>query len=165
VKSSSEALEQAQEATRSPGQTRLPSVADAMVTTPKTHGLGLTVQEALRAFDDDHVHMLLLTCNEGQLHGTLIRDDLGDHLPAAPAMDASTLAFRTVRPTQLLSQVTSTLLIRRTRRLAVTDADGLLVGLLCLKRTLQGFCTDVDVRHRAADHARDGDPCTLGAPR
>ena len=60
--------------------------------------------------------MLLLTCGEGQLHGTLMRDDLRDHHPEALALDGSTLAFRTVRPTQLLNQVASTMLIRRTRR-------------------------------------------------
>ena len=39
-----------------------------------------------------------------------------------------------------------------TRRLAVVDDDGDLLGLLCLKRTLDGFCSDADVRARALEH-------------
>jgi hypothetical protein len=38
-----------------------------------------------------------------------------------------------------------------TRRLAVVDGTGRLVGLLCLKRTLDGFCSDADVRARAVE--------------
>jgi len=36
------------------------------------------------------------------------------------------------------------------RRLAVVDDGGVLVGLLCLKRTGRGFCSDLDVASRAA---------------
>ncbi len=34
------------------------------------------------------------------------------------------------------------------RRLAVVGSDGRFLGLLCLKRTHQGFCSDLDVRAR-----------------
>jgi hypothetical protein len=35
------------------------------------------------------------------------------------------------------------------RRAAVTSADGRLLGLLCLKVSQTGFCSDQDVRARA----------------
>jgi len=35
------------------------------------------------------------------------------------------------------------------RRAAVTSADGRLLGLLCLKASQAGFCSDQDVRARA----------------
>jgi hypothetical protein len=34
------------------------------------------------------------------------------------------------------------------RRLAVVDGQGSLLGLLCLKRHLGGFCSDADVAAR-----------------
>lgn len=37
------------------------------------------------------------------------------------------------------------------RRLAVVDADNRLLGLLCLKRDLSGFCTDSGFNARAQD--------------
>lgn len=39
------------------------------------------------------------------------------------------------------------------RRVAVTSADGRLLGLLCLKASRAGFCSDADVRARALDRA------------
>ncbi|CUR57753.1 hypothetical protein NOCA2440001 [metagenome] len=38
-----------------------------------------------------------------------------------------------------------------TRRLAVVDGEGRLLGLLCLKQTRQGFCTETDVLARSGD--------------
>jgi hypothetical protein len=43
--------------------------------------------------------------------------------------------------------------VTRRVRLAVVDDDGVLTGLLCLKRKLTGFCTDADVAARAAERA------------
>jgi hypothetical protein len=40
---------------------------------------------------------------------------------------------------------------RGERRRAVIDADGRLLGLLCLKSRLTGFCSDSDVAARAAE--------------
>ncbi len=40
------------------------------------------------------------------------------------------------------------LLARGRRRLAVVDERGALLGLLCLKRRLTGFCSDADVAAR-----------------
>jgi hypothetical protein len=45
------------------------------------------------------------------------------------------------------------------RRAAVTSADGRLLGLLCLKASRAGFCSDQDVRARALGEA---DPAVIG---
>jgi hypothetical protein len=39
------------------------------------------------------------------------------------------------------------------RRAAVTSADGRLLGLLCLKASQTGFCSEQDVRARALGKA------------
>ena len=43
----------------------------------------------------------------------------------------------------------SAVLIRGRRRVAVINNDGRLLGLLCLKASQAGFCSDQDVRARA----------------
>lgn len=124
------------------------TVAEAMLTTPKTHGLEVTVSEAEDAFADAHVHMLLLT-REGELHGTLLRADLGPRLdPRRPAIELATLEGRTIGPDQHIDDALLLLNRRQTRRLAVTDIDRRLLGLLCLKQTLHGFCNEADILAR-----------------
>jgi predicted transcriptional regulator len=124
-----------------------------MVTTPWTHGHDLTVAGAHEAFTDSHVHMLLLT-RDGVLRGTLLRDDLSSATDAAAsALDAATLAGRTIGPEHDLQDALELMRRRGTRRLAVVDGTGRLVGLLCLKRTLDGFCSDDDVRARAVERS------------
>lgn len=129
----------------------LETVADAMVTAPKTWPAGTTVAEARAAFADDHVHMLLLVC-DGVLLGTLVRDDLPGHArPATAALRLATLSDRTARPDQPIEEVRQQLIATGHRRLAVVDGSGRLLGLLCLKRDLTGFCSDSGVATRAAD--------------
>ena len=45
------------------------------------------------------------------------------------------------------------------RRAAVTSADGRLLGLLCLKASRAGFCSDQDVHARALGET---DPAAVG---
>src|SRR6478735_5195862 len=113
-----------------PGSVRELTVADAMIANPKTLGVDVGLADAQRAFADDHVRMLLLTL-DGVLHGTLIRDDL------RPCPDRS------------LNEAQHQLERSMARRLAVTDASGRLLGLLCLKRSRDGFCSESDVLVRA----------------
>jgi CBS domain-containing protein len=134
-------------------------VADVVVRLPKTMGPRATVAEARAAFDHDHVHMLLLT-ERGRLLGTLLRTDL----PAPGADDGRALAVatlegRTVSPRLAAEDERQLLVTTGQRRLAVVDDSGHLLGLLCLKHRLSGFCSDADVAARVADASR---PC---APR
>jgi len=126
-----------------------PTVADAMITAPKTLGVGASLADAERELADPHVHMLLLT-GDGILHGTLVREDLRHGLdPRRPAVSLATLAGRTIAPDRSLDEAALVLDRSMARRLAVTDHTGRLLGLLCLNRTRQRYCTDADVLARA----------------
>jgi len=48
-----------------------------------------------------------------------------------------------------LAEVRQVMIATGRRRAAVTSADGRLLGLLCLKASRAGFCSDQDVRARA----------------
>ncbi|GAB6985032.1 CBS domain-containing protein [Nocardioides pyridinolyticus] len=126
-------------------------VHDVVVRLPKTLSRATSVAEARAAFDDDHVHMLLLVDDDARLLGTLVRDDLPDAEDETPpaAMEHSVLRDRTVPPGVPAEAALQLLLSRGERRRAVIDQDGRLLGLLCLKRRLDGFCGDADVLARA----------------
>ena len=127
------------------------TVADVVVRLPKTLPIDASITQARGAFADDHVHMLLLTEN-GQLKGTLLRTDLPDHLDGTDAaLSHSRVSGRTIPADTPAELAHAILLACGQRRLAVVDADGFLLGLLCLKRQLTGFCSDADVAARAAE--------------
>lgn len=130
------------------------TVADAMITIPKTLGVDVSVAAARHALEDTHVHMLLLA-RDGVLHGTLVRDDLLPDLdPRRPAVSLAVLAGRTIGPDMPLDEAVRLLNRSLSRRLAVTDPTGTLLGLLCLNRSRQRFCTEADVHARAEDERR-----------
>jgi CBS domain-containing protein len=129
---------------------REPTAGEVVVRLPKTLPVDISVAKARACFADDHVHMLLLT-ESGRLLGTLVRDDLSDDLSDGPALTRSHMAGRTIPADLPAEDARQLLLVRGQRRLAVVDDEGLLVGLLCLKRRLTGFCSDADVAARATE--------------
>ncbi len=145
---------------RAPAELAGRTVADEMVRLPKVLPATLTVSGALEAFEDDHVHMLLLG-DRGRLVGTLLRADLPARPSADPVLPYAVLAGRTVGAGLPAETARRLLVARGERRLAVVDRDGTLLGLLCLKGRLTGFCSDADVAARAAGRAGldAGDPC------
>lgn len=121
-----------------------------MVRFPKTHGTGSNLEEIHAFFEDDHVHMALIVATDGQLVTTIERPDLAAALPrSTPAKELGTLTGRIARPTDLLCAATAALLRGRRRRLAVVDDSGRLLGLLCLKKSETGYCSDQGIRERA----------------
>lgn len=94
-----------------------------MVTCPKVHGPVTTVGEIRALSDDEHVRLALMVTVQQRLVTTI---------------------------TTALDTVTELLRTTRRRRLAVTDDADRLLGLLCLKRDENGFCSDVGIRARAA---------------
>ncbi|GLY17070.1 CBS domain-containing protein [Kineosporia rhizophila] len=142
--------------TRAPGELVGLLVADVLLQRPKTLPAGATVAQARAAFDDDHVHMLLLVEADERLAGTLVRDDLADAAAGAALAHAS-LQERTLSASLSAEEARQVLVAAGQRRRAVVDTDGRLVGLLCLKRRLTGFCSDRDVASRAAE--RGERPC------
>jgi hypothetical protein len=78
------------------------------------------------------------------------RDDIaGCQVPDASAAPLGRLAGRTVAAVASLAEVRRAMAVTGRRRAAVTSADGRLLGLLCLKASRAGFCSDQDVRARA----------------
>lgn len=131
-------------------------VADAMVRRPVTHGPESTLEDIRRFFEDDHVHMALVVAADGRLVTTVERHDLSAVSSGSqPAATLGTLAGRTITPSGGLEAVTAALLRRGSRRLAVIDESGRLVGLLCLKRSGTGYCSSEDIRERATRSTRD----------
>jgi CBS domain-containing protein len=146
--------------TNEPCKSNLPleerSVIDVVVRLPKTMGPHATVADARAAFEDDHVHMILLT-EQGRLLGTLVRDDIPrPRRDRARALRFATLKGRTTSPQVPAEEARQLLVATGQRRLAVVDHSGHLLGLLCLKRRLTGFCSDADVAARAPDLHHSG---------
>jgi predicted transcriptional regulator len=126
---------------------------DAMVRRPKVHAPSLTVGDCAAAFADDHVHMVLLV-EDNRLIGTLARGDVPAHAaPTEAALPYASSRGRTVGPYEAVDGLRTAMLASGVRRLAVVDEHGCLMGLLCLKHHLGGFCSDGDVAARAADRS------------
>jgi CBS domain-containing protein len=129
------------------------AVLDVVVRFPKTLGPTVTVADARAAFAN-HVHMLLITASDGRLLGTLVRDDLADVDDASLALQHAVLHGRTIPSTMPAEEALRMLVDQRARRRAVVSDDGQLLGLLCLKRRFNGFCSDADVLARASEQRR-----------
>nr|WP_218680768.1 CBS domain-containing protein [Rhodococcus qingshengii] len=126
-------------------------VRDVMINYPKQVDSTITIGQAEELFTDEHVHMLLLVDNQ-QLVGTLVRTDL-HHEPVPPELPAkpfSVLKGRWVRTDRDAADLLAWMSTQRIRRLAVVDEILNLKGLVCLKRTGTGFCSDADVQARAS---------------
>lgn len=128
------------------------AVGDQMIRRPKTVPSGATVGRVREAFDNDHVHLVLLT-DGPQLRGTVTREDVRATPDHIAALSVARLDGRTVGPAGLLADVHQMLIETDTRRLAVVDDDGVLLGLLCLKRRRTGFCGEADLDARRASAA------------
>jgi hypothetical protein len=124
-----------------------------MLTTPARHPLSATVGEIRDFFRDDHVHAALIVSPAGYLEAVVERDDVaGCRALDAAAVPLGRLAGRTVLAGASLAEVRRAMTTAG-RRAAVTSADGRLLGLLCLKASRAGFCSDQDVRGRALGEA------------
>jgi CBS domain-containing protein len=132
----------------------LRTAAEAMLTTPTRHPPSATVGEIRDFFRDDHVHAALIVSPAGRLEAVVERDDIA----RCQALDAAAaplgrLAGRTVPAGADLAEVRRAMIATGRRRAAVTSADGRLLGLLCLKASRAGFCSEQDVRARARAEA------------
>ena len=128
--------------------TAITRVGDVMLHNPRTLAADASISQARAALDNDHVHMVLLTKGRALL-GTLVSTDLPAAATQGPALPWSTLVGRTVSPDASTPSVHDQLMHRGMRRVAVVDDDGTLLGLMCLKSRLTGFCSDADVGSRS----------------
>lgn len=143
------------------------SAAEVMLTAPARHPLSATVGELRDFFRDDHVHAALIVSPAGYLEAVVERDDIaGCQALDAAAAPLGRLAGRTVPTGASVAEVRRAMTATGRRRVAVTSADGRLLGLLCLKASRAGFCSDADVRARAGgpdSHHLIGSAVTGGA--
>ena len=126
-------------------------VADAMATCPTVHGPTTTVGELRAFFRDDHVHAALLV-EGGRLIGWLERGDLLGQRNGRVAITCP-LRVQAIAPDTSLTDAFAKLRRTGRRRLPVTTDAGLLIGLLCLKASGKGFCSNADIARR-----RDAEP-------
>jgi hypothetical protein len=128
-------------------------VADAMVSHPKRLPLAATVGDVRRLFHDDHVHAALIVTQAGWLAAVVERCDISRGLAPddAGAAPFGRLAGRVVLPGASLRATWLGMTAAGQRRSAVISADGRLLGLLCLKASHAGFCSDEDVAARARE--------------
>jgi len=124
-----------------------------MLRLPKTSPAATTVDEARAVLRNDHVHALLVVEN-GRLLTVVELADLTFAEPGTPARDAGRLHGRTVGPNIDLVAAWQWMRAAGRRRLAVVDDAGHLLGLLCLKPSGLGFCTDAGVLERARERRR-----------
>lgn len=127
-----------------------PRVREAMLTCAVEHYADVTVGE-LHVFCRDHnAHMALLV-EGGVLAAAVEPADLDGARDAEPALPLGQLDGRTIGTELPLAEVGALMRSRDVRRLAVTDQGDVLVGLLCMKRRRNGFCSNDDVAERAAE--------------
>jgi hypothetical protein len=122
-------------------------VSDAMITCAVVHEPTATAAQLRAFFGDERVHCALIV-DRGRLIGVLDRGDLWSAGDARPRY-IGRLEGRIVRPDADLERTRLSMLEARRRRLAVVTSDGMLSGLLCLRATGAGFCSDSDVQARA----------------
>ncbi len=126
-----------------------PIVADAMHRFPKLCAPHATIADLRVLFLDRHVHAALLVA-DGRLLTVVERGDLTGAADERPALALGRLEGRTIEPAADLEDTRQRMVAGQIRRLAVVDRQRRLLGLLCLKRSGLGFCSDADVAERAA---------------
>lgn len=127
------------------------SVADVMVHHPKLCDEDTTVGEVRLLFAGDHVHAVLITSGP-RLLAVIERADLGPEASSsASAARLGRLTERVIAPTASADTALRQMIAAGRRRLAVVGPDGTLLGLLCLKRSGTGFCSDENVYQRQVE--------------
>lgn len=124
------------------------TVGDAMVTEVKVHGPCTTVREIRALFDDEHVHSAMIV-DDGTLLAVVDRSDLDSADDDVFAVHLGGWRRRVIAPDADLARAYQLMLTSGRRRLAVVDSTGKIRGLLCLKRTWSGFCSNRDVWARS----------------
>lgn len=124
------------------------TVGDAMLHHPTVHPADLTVAEARAFFASSPKRHLLLLVRDDVLVGAVSRHDVETAPQAegsAPATTIASLEGRTTTPEVPVGPLRESMAGTGLRRIAVVDDEMHLLGLLCLKASLTGFCTDEGV--------------------
>lgn len=141
-------------------------MADVMVRHPKLCREDSTAGDIRRLFADDHVHAVLIVSGS-RLVTIIDRADLApETADTAAAARLGRLNGRVIAPTAPAGTALRQMVAGSRRRLAVIGPGSRLLGLLCLKRSGAGFCSDESVRQRQAETAaRTTAAAATGEPR
>jgi CBS domain-containing protein len=134
-------------------------VREAMISRPKLCSAHVTVAQVRRLFDDRHVHAALVVDHDGILLTVVERADLlSARLDDELAARFGCLDGRTATADLPLARIQISMLAAGRRRLAVVDSTARVLGLLCLKASGAGFCSEQDVHARALERAATDRP-------
>lgn len=125
-------------------------VIDAVVRRPKLLPGDATVADARHCLAGGKVHAALVVDGD-RLLTVIVPEDVLDAHGDEPARRYGRTEGRTVSPDADLETVRAQMVAAGLRRLAVVDPELRLVGLLALKRSSAGFCSDEGIAARAAE--------------
>ena len=119
------------------------TVADVMLSRPKTLAAAATVAEVRRLFENETLRTVLLVEGDSFV-GTIERPDLPEAATGSePARAYASTTAERITPGQLVAEVMPTIQASREGRVAVVGEDGTtLRGMLCLRKTYDAFCVD-----------------------
>ncbi len=113
-------------------------VTDVMLRDPKTVPWDATVAEVRDILAKPSVELLLLA--EGKHFRGAIAHVPDNADPQSPARDFADLSPETISPTETAAVAFEMTARNPQRRVVVLDDDGILLGLVCVDRTLTRFC-------------------------
>jgi CBS domain-containing protein len=113
-------------------------VTDVMLREPKTVPWDATVEEVRGILANPSVELLLLA--EGKRFRGAIAHIPDDADSQSPARDFADSAPETISPTETAAVAFEVTARNPQRRVVVVDDDGILLGLVCVDRTLSRFC-------------------------
>jgi CBS domain-containing protein len=117
------------------------TVAEVMISRPKTLPATATVADARRMFENPSVRTALVA-DDGRYAGELTRADIEGLDGAAPISEAASMPAGTAAKDDTVAAALERMDAVGTDRLAVVDPDGTLRGLVCLSRSHGHLCTD-----------------------
>jgi CBS domain-containing protein len=113
-------------------------VTDVMLREPKTVAWDATVEEVRAVLANPSVEFLLLA--EGRRFRGAIAHIPEDADPQSPAREFADVAPELISPTESAAVAFEVTARNPQRRVVVVDDDGILLGLVCVDRTLTRFC-------------------------
>ena len=119
------------------------TVADVMMTRPKTLSAAATAADARAVFANPKVQ----TCPMLDESGLLVAELAREQLPESAGDEEQARAYAsgevaTIAPDAPMQEALDRLRALGSERLSVVDGDGRLLGLLCLNGRHNAFCTD-----------------------
>ena len=117
------------------------TVAEVMISRPKTLATTATVADARRLFENPSVRTALVV-EDRRYAGELTRDDVDGVDDGAVLAELASTSTGTAAHDDTVASALAQMDASGTDRLAVVDADGTLRGLVCLSRSHGQLCTD-----------------------